>query len=65
MGVVYSLLVSQSSAGSDLQSTAIFEQLQGHLGANPGIVKKVMAVFQWNITKDGKIVACWSEYSEF
>ena len=31
------------------------------VSSSPDIVKKVGAVFLWNITKDGKTVAKWSE----
>ena len=46
-----------------LQSTAIFQQLREHLSSSPEIVKKVNAVYLWNITKDGKTVAKWSKSS--
>ncbi len=46
----------------NLQSTAIFQQLKEHLSSSPDIVKKVNAVYVWNITKGGKIVAKWSEF---
>ena len=45
----------------DLQSTAIFKLLSEHLSSNPEIVRKVKAIFTWNITKNGKTVAKWSE----
>jgi len=37
---------------------AISEQLKGR----PELVKKTQAIFLWNVTKNGKTVAQWSEY---
>lgn len=44
-----------------LESTVVFNQLKEHLSSTPDIVKKVKAIIMWNITKDGKRVAEWSE----
>ena len=44
-----------------MKAAAIFRQIKEHVGANPDIVKKVKAIYQWNITKDGEIAAKWSE----
>jgi uncharacterized protein involved in tolerance to divalent cations len=44
-----------------LKAAAIFRQIKEHVAANPNIVKKVKAIYQWNITKDGEIAAKWSE----
>ncbi len=54
-------LHAPQSVVAGLQSTAIFEQLKEHLSSSPDIVKKVKAIFMWNITKDGKTVAKWSK----
>ena len=45
----------------ELKSTAIFEELKSHVTSIPDIVKKVKAIFLWNITKAGKRAAQWSE----
>ena len=47
--------------GQGLKSTAIFEELKSHVTSIPDIVKKVKAIFLWNITKAGKRAAQWSE----
>ena len=44
-----------------MKAAAIFRQIQEHIAANPDIVKKVKAIYQWNITKDGETAAKWSE----
>ena len=44
-----------------MKSAAVFRQIKEHLAANPDIVKKVKAIYQWNITKDGETAAKWSE----
>ena len=46
---------------SDLKSSAVFEELKKHVAATPDLVRKVKAVFLWNITKAGKRAAQWSE----
>ncbi len=46
---------------NNLGSTALFKILGSQINADT--VKKVGAIFQWNITKDGKIAAKWSEWS--
>ena len=56
------LCVQPSVDGEDLKSTAIFEELKKHVSSTPDIVRKVKAIFLWNITKAGKRVAQWSEY---
>ncbi len=43
-----------------LRSTAVFKMLGSQINADT--VKKVGAIFQWNITKDGKVAAKWSEW---
>ena len=49
------LCIQQSMEGSqELKSTAIFEELKSHMTSIPDIVKKVKAIFLWNITKGGK-----------
>lgn len=39
--------------------------LPGKLQENKELVKIVKAVYQWNITKDGKTAAVWSKFSSF
>ena len=55
------VLPQTTAAGNGLKSAAIFRQLKEHVAANPDLVKKVKAIFQWNITKDGETAAKWSE----
>jgi 3-hydroxyacyl-CoA dehydrogenase/3a,7a,12a-trihydroxy-5b-cholest-24-enoyl-CoA hydratase len=43
-----------------LKSSAVFEELKQHVASTPDIVRKVKAVFLWNITKAGKRVAQWT-----
>ena len=35
--------------------------MKGQISSSPDIVKKVGAIYLWNITKDGKTVAKWSK----
>lgn len=48
-----------SQVDSDLCSTATFHELRNHITAD--IVRKIQAVFQFDITKNGKVVQTWSE----
>ena len=48
-----------------LKSTAIFEELQKHVSSIPDIVRKVKAIFLWNITKAGQLAAQWSECVQY
>ncbi|XP_013923401.1 PREDICTED: SCP2 sterol-binding domain-containing protein 1 [Thamnophis sirtalis] len=50
-----------STKGPGLQSDLIFEQI-GHRikGVGSQLVKKVNAVFQWDIMNGGKVVAQWT-----
>lgn len=56
------LLFVMQEVTDSLQSTAIFQQLKEHLASSPDIVKKIKAIYSWNITKDGKTVAKWSQF---
>ena len=40
----------------------VFEAIKQHVAQNPSLVKKIKAIFQWNITEGGKTVAQWSMY---
>jgi hypothetical protein len=51
---------SSSLGDKDLKSTAIFEELQKHVSSIPDIVRKVKAIFLWNITKAGQLAAQWT-----
>ena len=55
------ILLTKTGGTGGLKSAAMFSQLKGHVAANPDIVKKVKAIFQWNITKDGETAAKWSK----
>lgn len=48
-----------NSMGGGLGSTAMFQMLGSQVNAD--VVKKVGAIFQWKITKDGKVAATWSK----
>lgn len=57
-------VTSPSSGGSSdgLQSTVMFEQMKSMIeSVGPELVKKVRAIYLWNITKNGKTVAQWSK----
>lgn len=52
-----------SSDGDGLKSTIMFEQMQQMMSsAGDEIVRKVKAVYLWDITKDGKKVSQWSKH---
>uniref|UniRef100_A0A2C9L5I5 SCP2 domain-containing protein n=1 Tax=Biomphalaria glabrata TaxID=6526 RepID=A0A2C9L5I5_BIOGL len=44
---------------SDLQSTAIFQQMASQVKNNSDLVAKINAIFQWNITKNGADATTW------
>lgn len=53
-----------SADGGALPSTALFEQMKDMVAtAGPELVKKIGAVYFWNITVNGKTVTQWSKYS--
>ena len=56
---------SSSLGDKDLTLTAIFEELQKHVSSIPDIVRKVKAIFLWNITKAGQLAAQWSECVQY
>ena len=60
-----SIQPSSSLGDKDLKSTAIFEDLQKHVSSIPDIVRKVKAIFLWNITKAGQLAAQWSECVQY
>ena len=60
-----SMQPSSSLGDKDLKSTAIFEELQKHVSSIPDIVRKVKAIFLWNITKAGQLAAQWSECVQY
>ncbi|XP_064653288.1 peroxisomal multifunctional enzyme type 2-like [Lineus longissimus] len=45
---------------SNLASNAVFAELKKRLESQPGLVRKIKAVYLWNITKDGKQAAQWT-----
>lgn len=49
---------ASSGPSNELKSTAVFKMLGSQVNAD--VVKKVGAIFQWNITKSGKVVAKWT-----
>lgn len=53
---------SSDGSGDGLQSTALFEQMKSMIEfGGPELVKKVRAIYLWNITKNGKTAAQWSK----
>ena len=42
-------------------SELVFAEMEKRVAANPAVGKKVNAVFQFNITKDGKVAGTWSK----
>ena len=60
-----SMQPSSSLGDKDLTLTAIFEELQKHVSSIPDIVRKVKAIFLWNITKAGQLAAQWSECVQY
>lgn len=45
-----------------LESDQLFEMIAARVSSDPSLVKKVKAVFLWNITKDGKAASQWSKF---
>ena len=59
---VSSSTVTSPSSGDGLQSTVLFEQMKSMVDSGgPELVKKVRAIYLWNITKNGKTAAQWSK----
>lgn len=55
------LFPSAQGGGGDLQSDLVFAEIGRRIkDLGSELVKKVNAVFGWEITKDGKIAAQWS-----
>lgn len=48
----------EQPAGEKLESDALFEGVKNLVNAD--MVKKVNAIYQWNITKDGKVARQWA-----
>lgn len=46
-----------------MKSDAVFEGMKQQLATKKDVVKKVKAVFGFEVTKDGKVAAEWSESS--
>lgn len=58
------MFVSPSLQGGGLQSELVFAEIGRRIkDLGSELVKKVNAVFGWEITKDGKKAAQWSECS--
>lgn len=55
------VLAKTPSEGEELQSSLVFEEIGRRLkDVGHEVVKKVNAVFEWHITKDGKVAAKWT-----
>lgn len=50
---------SNLTSSSSLKSEAVFEEMKKRMESHKDIVAKVGAVFQWNITKNGKLAGQW------
>ena len=50
-----------------MKSDVLFEEVKKRVEQMPDLVKKVRALYLWNITKDGKTISQWSMlyYSRF
>ena len=43
-----------------MKSDVLFEEVKKRVEQMPNLVKKVRALYLWNITKDGKTISQWS-----
>lgn len=56
--------MSVLAQGGALQSDLVFAEIGRRISeGGPELVKKVNAVFGWEITKEGKAAAQWSTYA--
>lgn len=56
--------MSVFAQGGSLQSDLVFTEIGRRISeVGPELVKKVNAVFGWEITKEGKTAAQWSMYT--
>ena len=53
-----------SNAAAALKSNAVFQEMAERLKQQPEVVSKIGAIFQWNITKDGKAASTWSKFTK-
>lgn len=51
-----------TSAGSALESDAIFQSISERVAADQAKAKSINAIFAYKITKDGKVAKEWSKY---
>lgn len=59
-------VTSASVQGGGLQSELVFAEIGRRIkDLGSELVKKVNAVFGWEITKDGKNAAQWSKFTEW
>lgn len=60
---------SQPATGMDsssaLKSDVVFKTIAERMTENVEKAKSVNGIFQWNITKNGKIAKTWSKFSDF
>ncbi|XP_053405726.1 peroxisomal multifunctional enzyme type 2-like isoform X2 [Mercenaria mercenaria] len=59
-GATEAKVTSQPSGGSNMKSNAVFEAMKQQLAGKKDLVKKIKAVFGFEITKDGKTAAEWT-----
>ncbi|XP_064607862.1 peroxisomal multifunctional enzyme type 2-like [Liolophura sinensis] len=51
---------TQPTQSVSLASDAVFAEFSRRIKASPALVKKINAVYLWNVTKDGKTCAQWT-----
>jgi putative sterol carrier protein len=49
-----------AAASTPLQAETVFNQIKERVSTEADLVKKVGAIFQWNITKDGSVAGTWT-----
>jgi (3R)-3-hydroxyacyl-CoA dehydrogenase / 3a,7a,12a-trihydroxy-5b-cholest-24-enoyl-CoA hydratase / enoyl-CoA hydratase 2 len=54
-----------SGNGGSLQSDKVFDEIANRLKSQPELVSKVGAIFQWNITQNGKTANVWSKMQNY
>jgi len=47
---------------SELSSDLVFDGMLDRIKSDPSLIKKINGVFVYNITKNGKPAAVWSEF---
>lgn len=50
------------SAGGNLASASLFQEMAKKVADTPGLAGKIKAVFLWNINKNKALAAQWSKF---